>query len=144
MNISQNGLFLIKQFESFSSRPYTCPAGKLTIGFGHVILPGESFTEITLDTALELLRADCAIAENTINKAVKPILNQNKFDALTSFTFNVGCENFLESTLLKLINLQDYQSAANQFPRWIYANGVALDGLINRRNLERELFLKAN
>lgn len=104
MRISQNGLDLIKKSESFAPLPYICPAGKLTIGYGHCILPHESFTKITEKDAEEILRKDAAIAENCINKAVKVPLTQNQFDALVSFIFNVGCAAFLKSTLLRKLN----------------------------------------
>jgi lysozyme len=104
MRISQAGLDLIKQHESFSAIPYLCPAKKLTIGFGHVVLPNESFTTITETQALEILRKDVSIAENCINKTVKVPLSQDQFDALVSFVFNVGCNAFLKSTLLRKLN----------------------------------------
>jgi lysozyme len=142
MRISQNGLDLIKQHESFSSVPYFCPAGKLTIGYGHRVLSGENFTSITEAEAEDLLRKDANIAENCINNAVKVAVTQNQFDALASLAFNIGCRSFTGSTLLKFLNAQDYRGAANQFLRWKYAGGIVLSGLVNRRNLERQLFLK--
>jgi lysozyme len=104
MKISQNGLDLIKQHESFSPVIYICPAGKPTIGFGHVVLPGESFTRITEAEALELLRKDVAIAENCINQNVKALLSQDQFDALASLVFNIGIGAFMKSTLLRKLN----------------------------------------
>ena len=104
MYASQNCLNLIKLSESFSATPYLCPAKKLTIGFGHLILPGEIFTLITEQEAEELLRKDVAIFESCINNAVKVPISQNQFDALVSFAFNIGCQKFLESTLLKELN----------------------------------------
>lgn len=119
MRIGEKGLALIKEFESFVSFPYTCPAGKLTIGYGHVVLQDEEFTKITPEEGEKLLINDCAIAENCINKLVKVELNQNQFDALVSFVFNVGRENFFASTLLKQLNKKDYNEAAEQFTRWM-------------------------
>jgi lysozyme len=104
MRISQNGLNLIKQHEAFRAEPYLCPARKLTIGYGHVILPGEKFTSITLQQAEDLLRKDAALTEICINKYVKVPLTQNQFDALASFIFNVGRRNFLASTMLRKLN----------------------------------------
>lgn len=141
MNISQNGLNLIKEFESFSATPYHCPAGKLTIGYGHVIKDDEKFSQITEEQANNILKSDCSQAVICINSRIKPELTQNQFDALVSFVFNVGCGNFNTSTLLRLLNSKNYQGAAEQFTRWIYANGVALPGLIKRRAKEQELFL---
>jgi lysozyme len=104
MRISQNGLDLIKQHESFSPTVYICPAGKPTVGFGHVVLPNESFTRISEQEAEDLLCKDVSIAENCINNAVKVPITQNQFDALVSFVFNVGCAAFLKSTLLRKLN----------------------------------------
>jgi lysozyme len=109
MRISQNGLDLIKQHEAFRAEPYLCPARKLTIGYGHVILPGEKFTSITSQQAEELLCKDVALTEICINKYVKAPLTQNQFDALASFIFNIGRRNFLTSTMLKELNA--YQTA---------------------------------
>lgn len=142
MLVSDKGLDLIKTFESFSALPYRCPAGKLTIGYGHVIKDGESFTKITQDEALEILRKDCAIAESCINKSVTVPINQNQFDALVSFVFNVGCGAFKTSTLLLLLNSEKYNEAANEFNKWVYANRIKLNGLVNRRAEERALFLQ--
>lgn len=104
MNISENGLNLIKKEEGFKQKPYVCPAGKLTIGYGHVILPNESFTEINEIQATQLLKNDVAIAEDCINNSVKVPITQDQFDALISFVFNVGRKAFLESTLLRNLN----------------------------------------
>lgn len=141
MLISDNGLDLIKGFESFSALPYRCPAGKLTIGYGHVIQEGEIFTNITQDKATIILKQDCAKAEACINNLVKVPLNQNQFDALVSFVFNIGCDAFRTSTLLFLLNNLRYEDAADEFDKWVYAKGVKLNGLINRREKERDLFL---
>jgi lysozyme len=104
MKISQNGLDLIKQHESFSAVPYLCPAREWTIGWGHVVLPTESFTRITEAEALELLRKDVAITENCINQNVKALLSQDQFDALASLIFNIGISAFMKSTLLRKLN----------------------------------------
>lgn len=141
MHISENGLNLIKLFEAFKPVVYPCAAGKPTIGYGHVVKDGESFTTLTEKEATQLLKSDCAIAENCVNKLVKVPLNQNQFDALVSFAFNVGCNAFFTSSLLKMLNKSDFIGAAEQFGRWIHANGVALPGLVTRRRKEKELFL---
>lgn len=104
MRASQNAIDLIKEKEDFSAIPYLCPAKKWTIGFGHVILAGEYFTSITQQEAEILLRKDIVIAENCINKAVKVPVSQNQFDALVSFVFNVGCDAFIKSTMLRELN----------------------------------------
>lgn len=104
MKISQQGLDLIKQHESFSPVPYLCPAGKLTIGFGHVVQAWEHFTRISEEEAEELLHQDVSIAENCVNSAVKVPITQNQFDAMVSLAFNIGCEAFRNSTFLRMLN----------------------------------------
>jgi lysozyme len=144
MIISDKGLSLISGFESFSARPYHGDADKptiLTIGYGHVIKTGEIFTKFTQEQAFELLRKDCKIAEKCINEYLGIPLNQNQFDALVSFVFNVGCNAFKYSTMLFLLNNKHLDDAADEFGKWIYANGVKVNGLVNRREKERELFL---
>lgn len=101
MKISSKGLELIKKYEGFSSGKYLCPAGKATIGYGHVIQSGETYTNLTEKEALELLDQDADIAENTVNNLVKAPLNQNQFDALVSLVYNWGSGHFLRSLGLK-------------------------------------------
>lgn len=148
MKISENGLNLIKDFEGFSSTPYLCPAGIPTIGYGSTYY--EDGTKVTLkdkpiteERATELLEfvANKTFSEN-INKVVKVPLNQNQFDALVSFAYNIGNKNFNWSTLLKKLNLSDYEGASSEFLRWNQANGKVLQGLNKRRLKEKELFLK--
>jgi len=132
---------IIKKQETFQSKPYFCPAGKLTIGYGHVILKHEKFTEINEHQADELLARDCRIAENAVNNAsIK--LNQNQFDALVSLVFNIGVHNFLTSTIRKKLINQDWHEAANQFDRWVHCKGKVLPGLETRREAEKQLFLE--
>lgn len=133
---------IIKRFEALRLDVYRCPAGKLTIGWGHVLKSDETYTKITEEKAQELLEQDVVIAETCVKCAVKVILNQNQFDALVDFVFNLGCGQFMNSTLLKLINNSFYTSAAKQFTRWVYTDGEMLDGLIARRELEQALFLE--
>jgi len=148
MKISNNGLNLIKQFEGFSSAPYLCPAGIPTIGYGSTYY--EDGTKVTLkdkpiteQRATELLEfiANKTFSEN-INKVVKVPLNKNQFDALVSFSYNIGNKNFNWSTLLKKLNLSDYEGASLEFGRWNQANGKILNGLVLRRQKEKELFLR--
>jgi lysozyme len=138
MNISKKGLDLIEMFESFEPKPYVCPAGKLTIGYGHVIRDGEKFTTISIHKAEEILANDCKIAENAVN-AVSDKLNQNQYDALCAFVFNVGNNAFLTSTMRKKILADDMP--ANEFDRWVHAKGKVLKGLVKRRAAEKALFL---
>jgi lysozyme len=104
MHPSQNAINLIKSKESFSPIPYPCPSKVWTIGFGHAILPNEHFTVITEEQGEQLLLQDMSIAANCINQNVKVPLTQNQFDAMVSFVFNIGCDAFLKSTMLELLN----------------------------------------
>ena len=148
MKISNSGLDLIKQFEGLSLKPYLDAVNIPTIGFGSTYY--EDGTKVTLkdkpitgERATELLEfiANKTFSEN-INKVVKVPLNQNQFDALVSFSYNMGNKNFNWSTLLKKLNLYDYGGASSEFGRWSQANGKILNGLVLRRQKERELFLK--
>jgi len=80
--------------------------------------------------------------ERTVNEAVTVPLNQNQFDALVSLTYNIGSGAFEKSTLVKKLNTGDYTGAANQYDVWVNAGGKRLQGLVNRRAKEKELFLK--
>lgn len=141
MKTSQKGLDLIKRFEGFSARPYKCPAGKMTIGYGHVIRPAENLDKINPEQAETLLREDVGIAEGCIRRNVKTGLSQSQFDALVSFIYNVGTQAFEKSYLLRLLNQGDSERAARQFSRWVFARGVPLPGLIARRTAEKLMFL---
>jgi lysozyme len=146
MFVSEKGLDLIKFYESFEPNWYVCPSGKTTIGYGHVKLKKDVFSEpITEEFAVALLNQDCLIAENAVRERVSIPLTQGQFDALVSFAFNAGVGNFKASTLLRMLNAGDIQGAANQFDRWVFgtANGkkVRLNGLVKRRAEEKKLFL---
>lgn len=151
MKISSRGLALIKQFEGFSPTPYLCPAGKWTIGYGHVLNPQvviptqAGIQTINEQQATNLLRDDVAIAEAAVNRLVKVPLNQNQFDALVSLVFNIGAGAFARSTLLRLLNSNNHQpTTINQFSRWVYGGGKRLAGLEARRKAEAALFLATN
>lgn len=141
--ISDVGLSLIKRFESLRLKWYLCPAGKPTIGYGHVKLPYDKFiAPITSDFANCLLRQDVAKFERGVLTAVTRHLSQAQFDALVCLAFNIGLANFKASTLLKKLNAGDELGAADQFLQWVYANKVKLNGLVTRRKAERLLFLE--
>lgn len=140
MEISQKGIDLIKQFEGCRLTAYKCPAGVLTIGYGHTGADVKEGQTITQEQAEKLLRSDLVVHCNNVSGLVKVPLNQNQFDALVSFEYNIGYGNFKSSTLLRLLNQGDYNGAAEQFQRWRYANGKVLSGLITRRQKEKDLF----
>lgn len=131
---------IIKDAEGLELTAYKCPAGIWTIGYGHTgsdVWPGLT---ITKPEAEALLEKDLKRFEKGISEMVKVGLTQGQFDALVSFTYNVGQEAFKNSTLLKRLNAGDYEGAAEQFQRWNKAGGKTLLGLIRRREAERKLF----
>lgn len=140
-NISQRGVELIKQFEGYSSRRYLDSAGKPTIGYGHLIKTNENLYQITESGAESILRKDVERAEKAVLQLVKVSLTQNQYDALVSFTFNLGEGSLKQSTLLKKLNYGNYKGSAAEFDRWVYAGGKKIKGLEKRRKKERELFL---
>jgi len=140
---SKNGKDIIKKYEGFRAAAYVCPAGVVTIGYGTTKINGNPVSEnmkITTAEANVLLDEDLFIFEKHVNDLVKVDLTQNQFDALVSFVYNVGPGAFKKSTLLKKLNLEDYEGAANEFPRWNKANKKVLPGLTRRRATEKELF----
>jgi GH24 family phage-related lysozyme (muramidase) len=139
--INQEGLDLIKSFEGFRSQAYRDPVGIWTIGYGHTenVQPGDM---VSRAGAEDLLKADLRKFEAQVRRLVQVPLTSNQFSALVSFTYNVGSSSLARSTLLKLLNQQNYQGAANQFSRWNQAGEQVLPGLIRRRSAEKALFLQ--
>ena len=139
MKTSPKGISLIKEFEGLSLDAYLCSAGVLTIGYGHTggVQKGDRITE---KKAEELLQDDLKKFENGVLRLVRVPLNQNQFDALVSFAFNLGVGNLGKSTLLRKLNDRDFKGAAAEFVRWNKAGGRELAGLTRRRNAEAELF----
>lgn len=148
--ISPNGIKFIQSFEGFSSKAYDDGVGVWTIGWGTTryedgtkVKRGDS---ITVERAVELFMHDLSEFESAVKRSVKVPLNQNQYDALVSFTYNVGIGALQGSTLLKKLNAGDYSGAAAGLLAWNKGrvNGVLkeLKGLTRRRQAERELFLK--
>lgn len=137
MGISLNGLNQLKLSEGRRLNVYNDTSGYPTIGYGHKLTALENYTTIDEATATKLLSQDVATAENGINSLVKVPLNQNQFDALCSFVYNVGVGAFGRSTMLKYINSGDYQNAALQFGVW---NKRKLASVAARRDREMQLF----
>ncbi|MAR56414.1 MAG: muraminidase [Rickettsiales bacterium] len=139
--VTAPGLALIQQFEGFSPVIYTCPAGYLTIGYGHVIRAEENFSDgIDRRWAEELLKRDLRIAEAAVLRLITVPLSDGQFDALVSFTFNLGAGALQRSTLRRKVNRSEHASAADEFHRWVYASGRKLPGLIRRRAAEAALY----
>lgn len=142
MQINQEGLDLIKEFEGCKLEAYLCPAGIPTIGYGHTRTAkiGQVITETKAES---LLREDLKDAEKAVDRLVTAPINDNQFSALVSFVFNVGAGAFEGSTLLSLLNTNaDTAIVANQLRRWNKAGDRELPGLTRRRQAERVLFLK--
>jgi lysozyme len=142
-HITDNGLRFIKGFEGFSSTIYLDAAGLQTIGYGHLILPHEksSFKNGLSELDAEsLLKQDLAVAEKAVARLIKVPLNNCQFDALISFTFNVGAAALQRSTLRRKVNRQEHEQVPAEFLCWVYADGRKIPGLIRRRAAEAELY----
>ena len=164
--INQAGLEIIKKWEGLEDGdpstsnldPYVCPANVWTIGWGHAIVyNGRHLTTsndpvgdlarslypggLNIEQAEQLLRADTSRFAIQVDNLVTVELKDNMFDALVSFSFNVGIGNFQRSTLLRKLNKGDYLGASQEFPKWRRANGVILQGLVHRRADEKTLFM---
>jgi lysozyme len=142
MRTSQKGVSLIRSFEGLRLKSYQDSVGVWTIGYGATRGISAGMT-ITNDQAERMLLNDIARFEPEIERLVKVTLNQAQWDALMSFTYNLGAANLASSTLLRLLNTGDYGGAAEQFPRWNKAGGQVLAGLVKRRAAERVMFLGA-
>ena len=139
MKTSPKGIALIKEFEGLRLKAYKCPGGVWTIGYGHTagVKPGMVISEAQAE---EYLKADLIAFERYLN-GLGLALNQNQFDALVSFIYNVGTGNFSNSTLLRKVraNPQD-NSIMDEFLRWVYSKGRVLPGLQRRRLAEMKLY----
>lgn len=139
MKTSPKGIALIKEFEGLRLKAYKCPGGVWTIGYGHTA-GVKSGMVISEAQAEEYLKADLIVFERYLN-GHGLALNQNQFDALVSFIYNVGTGNFSNSTLLRKVraNPQD-NSIMDEFLRWVYSKGRVLPGLQRRRLAEMKLY----
>lgn len=142
--ISDRGIKTIHQFESFRANAYQDSAGVWTIGYGTIRYPNGVAVKrgdvCTKEQAEQWFRSDLKWVEQAIAKNVKVTLNQNQYDALCSFIYNLGEGNFVKSTLLRYLNSGDYIGASGQFGRFVNAGGKFVQGLANRRAMEVELF----
>jgi lysozyme len=147
--LTQQGAELIKHFEGCLKKrgdkyhAYECPAGVLTIGWGHTNHHGRKFNadaKWSLAECNEAAREDMETFEMAVRRLVTVPLAYHEFDALVSFVYNVGEGNFKKSTLLKKVNAGDFEGAAREFKRWNKANGKVLAGLTRRRESESLMF----
>lgn len=140
-------LKVIRDLEGCSLTVYKCSAGLDTIGIGHVIRKTDTFT-IPLkneEAALALLAQDMNVIEHSMNRIVgNLVLPQNQIDALLSFSFNVGTGALGKSTLLKKLQKNDIEGAADEFLRWVMAGGSSVEGLIKRRVIEQGIFISSS
>lgn len=146
MKLNDKGYNLIKQYEGYSDRPYLCPAGVPTIGYGNTYYPNGVKVKLTdkqinREYANELLEFVADKFALDVLKLVKSIITQNQLNALTSFAYNLGVTNFKNSTLLKKVNANPNDpTIKEEFLKWNKANGKILQGLINRRRAESNLY----
>ena len=139
MNISNEGISLIKKFEGCELEAYQDAVGVWTIGYGHTkdVRQGMSITKEQADNMLiNELDEYC----DHVEKAVTVDLKQNQFDALVSWTYNLGPTNLNASTMLKVLNNKNYDEVPAQIKRWNKAGGKVLEGLVRRREAEALLF----
>ena len=141
MKISQAGVDLIKHFEGFSAKPYLCPGQVVTIGYGSTRNITMETSTITEAQGHDLLMDDLVRFENAVHRLCPVPLTQCQYDALVSFSFNLGSGALQSSTLRRKLMREDYLGAADEFPRWVFAAGRRLTGLVRRREAERTLFI---
>ena len=135
MRASEKCINAIKGFETLKLKAYKCPAGVLTIGYGHTrgVKKGQVITKVQADV---LLKGDLLAVEKSIND-LGLALTQGQFDALVDFCFNLGRTKLLNSTLyVKILDNASDDDIATQFRRWVYGGGKKLDGLVKRREWE--------
>ena len=139
MKTGTKGLDLIKFFEGLELEAYRCAAGVWTIGYGHT-KGVERGMKIDANTANKMLSEELTEYENYINSYVTVELNQDQFDAMVSWVYNLGGGNLKASTLLQVLNDGDYDGVPAQMMRWNKAGGRVLEGLTKRRQAEADLF----
>lgn len=145
MQTSEKGIALIKEFEGCKLTAYQDSVGVWTIGYGWTQpvdgKPIRAGMTVKQETAERLLKTGLVSYESDVSRLVKVGLTQGQFDALVSFTYNLGARSLSISTLLRKLNAGDYAGAADEFLRWNKAGGKILNGLTRRREAERALFL---
>jgi lysozyme len=144
--ITDEGLALIKRFEGCKLEPYECSANVPTVGYGATYaMDGQRVTlcdaPITQEQANELFERDIKHFSQRVDGMIGVPVSPSQFSALVSLAYNIGCGDLKTSTLLRKLNLLDYQGAADEFPKWRRAGGEIIQGLVNRRAKERDLFL---
>ena len=144
--VSKKGLDLIKKFEGLKLKPYLCSAGVPTIGYGNTLYENGKKVSlkdsvITESRATELLSYSLRNLEQQVDSFCRDDINQNQFDALVSFAFNLGPYNLKSRTLLKKVNKNPKDpTIRDEFMRWTKAGGKVLKGLVERRKVEADLY----
>jgi lysozyme len=157
MKVSQKCVEMIKHHEGVRTKPYQCPALLWTVGVGHVIVPEHGRLKleerknlpipdgwdrvVPMGEVDDILKKDLARFESGVSRLCPVSLTQGQFDALVSFSFNVGLGNLQRSTIRMKVNRGDMEGAAEGFLDWTKAGGKVLKGLVSRRNDERALFM---
>jgi lysozyme len=156
MKVSDQAVKMIKHHEGVRQKPYRCPANLWTIGVGHVLYPEQARLKMddrmlvplrpednrtfSMEEVDAILKSDLARFERGVEQYCPVKLTQGQFDALVSFSFNVGLGTLQRSTLRQKVNREDFEGASAEFLKYIMAGGKILKGLQNRRNDERALF----
>jgi len=145
MKTSSHGIKLIKRFEGCELEAYKDLVGVWTIGYGHTSMAGppkvEPGMKITQAEAEDILVRDLVKYETGVSKALTKVPMQNQFDAMISLCYNIGVAGFSKSSIVRHFNAGNVELAANSFLLWKKAGGKVVQGLVNRRTAERELFL---
>jgi lysozyme len=139
MKTSEEGKALIKKFEGCELKAYLCPAQVWTIGYGHTASVKEGDV-CTQEDADRMLAEDLEEFEGYVREAVSVPLEQNEFDALVAWTYNLGPGNLRSSTMLKKLNDSKFEDVPSEMRRWNKSGGKVLDGLVRRREAEALLF----
>jgi lysozyme len=142
-HVNHRGIQLIKQFEGFEPKIYLDAAGYPTIGYGHLVRDYERewFKNGISEAAGEaLLIKDVLAAEQAVLRLVKVPLTDGQFDALVSFTFNLGGGALQRSTLRRKVNREEHEVVPPEFMKWVWAGGKKLKGLVRRRAAEAERY----
>jgi len=145
-NASSNCINLVKKFEGWSSKPYKCPAGIPTIGYGNTFYENGTKVSmndpaITEERGIELLKHELHKFAKYVDSYCRDDINQFQFDALVSFCYNLGPANLKNSTLLKKVNANPTDpSIRDEFMKWTKAGGKVLKGLVTRRTAEADLY----
>ena len=157
MKVSAKAIQMIKHHEGVRQRPYRCPAKLWTIGVGHVLYPRQGALKLderdsvplrdednrtfSMEEVDDILRRDLERFERGVERYCPVKLTQGQFDALVSFSFNLGLGGLQRSTLRQKVLRGEFESAAEEFLKYTIGGGKVLKGLVNRRNDERALFL---